>query len=245
MDAVLMASRKIAAGDVESMIHVPFLSPKADIAFSHHAEIHDTTIGSRFVNLAINEAYDADPMPQTKQHVADAYSVPPHSAGCGRTGQQNKAAEAQTNRKLAQEITPVAVPRREGNPVIVVWDEHPRATTMEAMGKLKQLFPNGLVTAGNALGVNDRRVALIPASEAGIRAHGLRPIRRYLGGATEEVVPRVLVLGPGPLQPVADCSAWPSQPGFRGHRTERGLCGRGQNQLESAWYCRRRSTHEP
>jgi acetyl-CoA C-acetyltransferase/acetyl-CoA acyltransferase len=206
MDAVLVAARQIAAGEadlmiaggVESMSRAPFVMPKADTAFSRHAEIHDTTIGWRFVNKAMHAAYGTDSMPQTGQNVADDYGISREAQDLMALASQAKAAAAQANGRLAQEITPVTIPQKKGDPVIVERDEHPRATTVEALAKLKPLFPNGSVTAGNASGVNDGAAALILASEAAVKAHGLTPIARVLGGATAGVPPRIMGIGPAP-----------------------------------------------
>ena len=206
MDAVLAAARQIAAGEaglmiaggVESMSRAPFVLPKAESAFSRHAEIHDTTIGWRFVNPAMQAAYGTDSMPQTGQNVADDYGIPREAQDAMALASQAKAAAAIASGRLAREITPVAVPQRKGDPIPVETDEHPRATTPEALAKLRPLFPNGSVTAGNASGVNDGAAALILASEAAARAHGLTPIARVLGGATAGVPPRIMGIGPAP-----------------------------------------------
>ena len=206
MDAVLVAARQIKAGEadlmiaggVESMSRAPFVMPKADSAFSRIAEIYDTTIGWRFVNPAMEQAYGTDSMPQTGQNVADDYGVSREAQDEMALASQVKAAAAQANGRLAQEITPVTVPQRKGDAVLVESDEHPRATSMQALAKLKPLFPNGSVTAGNASGVNDGAAALILASEAAARAHGLTPIARVIGGATAGVPPRIMGIGPAP-----------------------------------------------
>ncbi|WP_434620230.1 3-oxoadipyl-CoA thiolase [Tabrizicola sp. M-4] len=206
MDAVLTAARTIAAGEadlmiaggLESMSRAPFVMPKAESAFSRHAEIYDTTIGWRFVNPAMQAAYGTDSMPQTGQNVADEHSITREAQDAMALASQAKAAAAQANGRLAREIVPVSIPQRKGDPVIMAQDEHPRATTMEALAKLRPLFPNGSVTAGNASGVNDGAAALILASEAGMKRHGLRPIARVLGGATAGVPPRVMGIGPAP-----------------------------------------------
>lgn len=206
MDAVLVAARQIAAGEaqlmiaggVESMSRAPFVMPKAETAFSRNAEIHDTTIGWRFVNPAMDKAYGTDSMPQTGQNVADDYGVSREAQDAMALASQAKASAAQGNGRLALEITPVTIPQRKGDALVVDRDEHPRATTAEALGKLRPLFPNGSVTAGNASGVNDGAAGLILASEAGAKAHGLTPIARVLGGATAGVPPRVMGIGPAP-----------------------------------------------
>ncbi|KPQ05570.1 MAG: 3-oxoadipyl-CoA thiolase [Rhodobacteraceae bacterium HLUCCA12] len=206
MDAVLTAARAIAngeadlmiAGGVESMSRAPFVMGKADSAFSRKAEIFDTTIGWRFVNPAMEKAYGTDSMPQTGQNVADDYGVTREAQDAMALASQQKAAAAQANGRLAQEIAPVAIPQRKGDPLLVDKDEHPRAVTPEALAKLKPLFPNGSVTAGNASGVNDGAAALILATEAAAKAHGLTPIARVLGGATAGVEPRIMGIGPAP-----------------------------------------------
>ncbi len=206
MDAVLAAARAIAAGQadlmiaggVESMSRAPFVMPKADTAFSRNAEIYDTTIGWRFVNPAMHAAYGTDSMPQTGQNVAEDFGISREAQDAMALASQTKAAAAQANGRLAAEITSVTIPQRKGDPLVVDRDEHPRATTAEALAKLKPLFPNGSVTAGNASGVNDGAAALILASEAAVKAHGLTPIARVLGGATAGVPPRIMGIGPAP-----------------------------------------------
>ncbi|NBO20757.1 MAG: acetyl-CoA C-acyltransferase, partial [Rhodobacteraceae bacterium] len=181
MDAVLTAARQIAAheadlmiaGGVESMSRAPFVIPKAETAFSRAAEIFDTTIGWRFVNPRMQAAYGTESMPQTGQNVADDYGIGRDAQDAMALASQHKAATAQGNGRLAQEITPVTIPQNKGDALVVDRDEHPRATTPEALGKLRPLFANGSVTAGNASGVNDGAAALILASAAGARRHGL------------------------------------------------------------------------
>lgn len=204
MDAVIQAARAIRAGEaelmiaggVESMSRAPFVMPKAETAFSRAAEIYDTTIGWRFVNTEMERMYGTDSMPQTGQNVADDYGIMREAQDTMALASQIKAAAAID--RLAQEITPVTVPQRRGDPRIVDSDEHPRATTMEALAKLRPLFAGGSVTAGNASGVNDGAAALILTSEAGARRHGLRPLVRVLGGATAGVPPRIMGMGPAP-----------------------------------------------
>ncbi|NGQ92642.1 3-oxoadipyl-CoA thiolase [Rhodobacter sp. HX-7-19] len=206
MDAILTAARAIAAGEadlmiaggVESMSRAPFVIPKADSAFSRNAEIYDTTIGWRFINPAMDKAYGTDSMPQTGQNVADDYGISRDAQDAMALASQSKAAAAQSNGRLAREITPVTIPQRRGDPLTIDRDEHPRTTTMEALAKLKPLFPDGSVTAGNASGVNDGAAALLIASETAIKQHGLTPIARILGGATAGVPPRIMGIGPAP-----------------------------------------------
>jgi len=206
MDAVLAAARQIMAGEaelmiaggVESMSRAPFVMPKAESAFSRNAEIHDTTIGWRFVNPLMKKQYGVDSMPQTGQNVADDFGVSREAQDAMALASQAKAAAAQESGRLAREITSVTIPQRKGEPVVVTRDEHPRATSAEALAKLRPLFENGSVTAGNASGVNDGAAALILASEAAAKKYGLTPIARVLGGATAGVPPRIMGIGPAP-----------------------------------------------
>ncbi|MBZ6077900.1 3-oxoadipyl-CoA thiolase [Microvirga puerhi] len=208
MDAVIAASRAIRAGEaelmiaggVESMSRAPFVMPKADTAFSRANEIHDTTIGWRFVNPVMKAQYGIDSMPETGENVAEDFRVSREDQDAFAVRSQKKAAAAQGNGRLAQEIVPVTIPQRKGDPRIVDKDEHPRGdTTLEALAKLSTPFrKNGTVTAGNASGVNDGAAALIVASEAAMRKYGLEPIARVLGGATAGVPPRIMGMGPAP-----------------------------------------------
>lgn len=206
MDAVISAARSIKAGEaelviaggVESMSRAPFVMPKADTAFSRNAEIFDTTIGWRFVNRAMDKLHGTDSMPQTGQNVADDFDISREDQDRMALASQAKAAAAQENGRLAEEIAPVSVPQRKGDAIIVAQDEHPRATSMEALAKLKPLFANGSVTAGNASGVNDGAAALVVASEAAAKKYGLTPIARVLGGAAAGVPPRIMGIGPVP-----------------------------------------------
>ena len=206
MDAVLTAARAIRSGEaglmiaggLESMSRAPLVMPKADGAFSRRAEIFDTTIGWRFVNPAMDEAYGTDSMPQTGENVAADYGIGRAAQDAMALASQEKAAAAQRNGRLAREITPVTVPQKKGEAIVVDRDEHPRATTLEALARLKPLFPDGSVTAGNASGVNDGAAALVLASAGTAARHGLTPIARVLGGAVAGVPPRVMGIGPAP-----------------------------------------------
>jgi 3-oxoadipyl-CoA thiolase len=207
MDAIIAAARSIKAGEAdlviaggtESMSRAPFVMPKADAAFSRNAEIYDTTIGWRFVNPLLKAEYGVDSMPETGENVARDFGVSREDQDAFAVRSQERAVAAQANGRLAQEIVAVSVPQRRGDPVVVDKDEHPRAgTTMETLGKLKPLFKDGSVTAGNASGVNDGAAALIIASEEAMRKHGLTPIARILGGATAGVPPRIMGMGPAP-----------------------------------------------
>lgn len=208
MDAVIAAARAIKAGEadlmiaggVESMSRAPFVLPKAESAFSRNAEIHDTTIGWRFVNPLMKKQYGIDSMPETAENVAKDYGVSREDQDAFAFRSQARAAAAQENGRLAAEITPVVIPQRKGDAVVVSKDEHPRATTIDALAKLATPFKQdgGTVTAGNASGVNDGAAALIIASEAAAKKYGLTPIARIMGGATAGVAPRVMGIGPVP-----------------------------------------------
>lgn len=208
MDAVITAARAVKSGEaelmiaggVESMSRAPFVMPKADTAFSRNAEIYDTTIGWRFVNPLMKKQYGVDSMPETGDNVAIDFKVSREDQDAFAVRSQAKAAEAQGNGRLAKEITAVTVPQRKGDPVIVDRDEHPRATSVEALAKLKPVnkMEGATVTAGNASGVNDGAAALIIASEAAVKKYGLNPMARVLGGATAGVPPRIMGFGPAP-----------------------------------------------
>ncbi|WP_322989940.1 3-oxoadipyl-CoA thiolase [Hoeflea sp.] len=208
MDAILAATRMIRsdetdlviAGGVESMSRAPFVMPKAETAFSRNAEIHDTTIGWRFVNPQLKAQYGIDSMPETGENVAEDFAVSRADQDAFALRSQTRAGKAQASGRLAQEIVPVEIPRRKGDPIVVDTDEHPRPqTTAEQLAKLPTPFrAGGTVTAGNASGVNDGAAALIIASEKAARAHGLTPIVRILGGATAGVEPRIMGIGPAP-----------------------------------------------
>ena len=207
MDAVAMAARAIAAGEielamaggVESMSRAPFVMPKATEAFGRNTEIHDTTIGWRFVNPVIKSQYGIDSMPETAENVAAECGISRADQDAFAQRSQAKAAAAQANGRFAQEITPVTIPQRKGDPIVVAKDEHPRLTSLEALAKLPAPFrSNGSVTAGNASGVNDGAAALLIASAKAVRKHGLTPIARILGCATAGVEPRLMGLGPVP-----------------------------------------------
>jgi len=207
MDAVITAARAIKAGEadlmiaggVESMSRAPFVLPKADSAFSRNAEIYDTTIGWRFINPLMKKQYGVDSMPETGENVAEDFHVSREDQDAFAVRSQSRAAAAQENGRLAREITPVSIPQRKGDAVVVDRDEHPRATTIEALAKLKAPFrKGGSVTAGNASGVNDGAAALIIASGAAAKRHGLTPIARILGGAAAGVAPRIMGFGPVP-----------------------------------------------
>lgn len=207
MNAVIDAARMIKAGEadlviaggVESMSRAPFVMPKAESAFSRSAEIYDTTIGWRFVNPFMKAQYGVDSMPETGENVADEFNISREDQDLFALASQTKASVAQANGRLAKEITPVSIGQRKGDPIIVERDEHPRATTIEALAGLRTPFrENGTVTAGNASGVNDGAAALIIASEEAAAKHGLTPLIRIIGGAAVGVAPRIMGFGPAP-----------------------------------------------
>ncbi|PZU21322.1 MAG: 3-oxoadipyl-CoA thiolase [Shinella sp.] len=219
MDALITAARAIKAGEaelmiaggVESMSRAPFVMPKADTAFSRNAQIYDTTIGWRFVNPAMKAAYGVDSMPETGDNVAIDYKVAREDQDAFAVRSQDKASAAQANGRLAREIVPVSIPQKKGDPVLVTKDEHPRATNLEALAKLKPVnrMDGATVTAGNASGVNDGAAALIVASAAAVKKYGLTPIARIVGGATAGVPPRVMGIGPAPAsQKLLDRIGW-------------------------------------
>ena len=207
MDAVIVAARAIRAGEadlmiaggVESMSRAPFVLPKAETRFSRQAEIYDTTIGWRFINPVMQAQYGVESMPETAENVAQDYAISRADQDGFAVRSQQKAALAQANGRLSRETIAVAIPQRKGAPLRVDRDEHPRATSMAALSALPTPFrAGGTVTAGNASGINDGAAALIIASQAGARRHGLTPIARILGGATVGVAPRIMGIGPAP-----------------------------------------------
>ena len=208
MDAIAIAARAIKAGEadlviaggVESMSRAPFVMPKASEAFSRTAEIHDSTIGWRFINPAMKEQYGVDSMPETAENVAAEFAVSRQDQDAFAVRSQQRAVAAQANGRLAREIVPVRINQRKGGPVVVSADEHPRpGTTREGLAKLPTPFKQGgSVTAGNASGVNDGAAAMIVASETAATRFGLTPIARILGAATAGVPPRIMGFGPAP-----------------------------------------------
>lgn len=207
LDAVGSAARAIRcgeadlviAGGVESMSRAPLVMPKADSAFSRNAEIYDTTLGWRFVNKLMKSQYGTDSMPETAENVAADYGIEREAQDKFALASQQRAAAAQANGILAQEICPVSIPRRKQEPVIFDKDEHPRATSLEALAKLGTPFKeNGTVTAGNASGVNDGSCALLLASATAVGEYGLLPKARIVAMASAGVEPRVMGIGPVP-----------------------------------------------
>ena len=207
MDAVGTAARAIAAGEaelmiaggVESMSRAPFVMPKAESAFSRNNSVQDTTIGWRFINPLMKKAYGVDSMPETAENVADDFKISRDDQDHMALASQNKAAAAQANGRLAKEITPVVIPQKKGEPIVVTQDEHPRATTIDVLTKLKPIVrPDGTVTAGNASGVNDGACALLLASEDAVKKYQLKPRAKIIGMATAGVAPRIMGIGPAP-----------------------------------------------
>jgi acetyl-CoA acyltransferase len=207
MDAIGVAARAIksgetslmVAGGVESMSRAPFVMGKADAAFSRTAKIEDTTIGWRFINPLMKAKYGVDSMPETAENVAVDFKISRADQDAFALRSQQRAAGAIETGRLAEEIVPVTIPQRKGDPLVVAKDEHPRATTMEALAKLKGVVkPEGTVTAGNASGVNDGACAVLLASEAAARKYGLTPKGRVVAAAVAGVAPRIMGFGPAP-----------------------------------------------
>ena len=186
------------AGGVESMSRSPFVIGKSESAFGRTPKMYDTTMGWRFINKKLDKEYGTDVMPQTAENLANEMSISREDQDRFALWSQEKAAAAQKDGRLANEITPVSVPQRKKNPLIVDTDEHPRETSLEKLANLRPLFPNGSVTAGNASGINDGAAALLLASEAGAKTHNLEPKARVLGMAVAGVPPRIMGIGPVP-----------------------------------------------
>jgi 3-oxoadipyl-CoA thiolase len=208
MEAVGAAARAIRAGEaelmiaggVESMTRAPFVMGKADAAFSRSTTLYDTTIGWRFVNPLMKQLYGTETMPETAENLATELKIARADQDAFALRSQQRAVAAQAAGRFDEEIVPVAIPQKKGEPKIVAADEHPRAdTTLDALAKLKPIVrEDGTVTAGNASGVNDGACALLIASEAAVRRHNLTPRARILGMATAGVPPRIMGIGPAP-----------------------------------------------
>jgi 3-oxoadipyl-CoA thiolase len=205
LDAVAMAARTVRAGEadlviaggVESMSRAPYVLPKAATPWARQTEIHDTTIGWRFVNPRMHRLHGTDAMPETAQTVADEYQISRADQDAFALRSQRRAATAVRSGRFDREIAPVTVPHRR-EPVTVSADEHPRDTTPEALAKLAPLSPGGSVTAGNASGINDGAAAVLVASERAVARYGLAPLARIGGAAVAGVPPRVMGIGPVP-----------------------------------------------
>ncbi|HEX9347268.1 MAG TPA: 3-oxoadipyl-CoA thiolase [Gemmatimonadales bacterium] len=207
MDAVGTAARAIksgeaqlmVAGGVESMSRAPFVMPKAEAAFSRNNVVYDTTIGWRFINKLMKEKYGVDSMPETAENVAADYHIERDAQDRMALASQLKAVAAQKVGFLDAEVTPVTIPQKKGDDVVVAKDEHPRETSLEALAKLRGVVkPDGTVTAGNASGVNDGACALLLASEAAAAKNHLTPRARVVAMATAGVPPRIMGMGPAP-----------------------------------------------
>ncbi len=208
MEAIGSAARAIKAGEgalaiaggVESMTRAPFVMAKAETAFSRQAQVHDTTLGWRFVNRLMKATHGIDSMPETAENVAEEYQVGRADQDAYAFRSQRRAAEAIEEGRLASEITPVTVPQRKADPITVARDEHPRPqTTLEGLAKLPTPFrEGGTVTAGNASGVNDGACAVLVASGEAARRHGLEPRARVVAMASAGVAPRIMGVGPAP-----------------------------------------------
>lgn len=207
LDAIGMAARAVRtgeadvviAGGVESMSRAPFVMGKAATAFSREAEIFDTTIGWRFVNPVLKAQYGIDSMPETAENVAADFNISRADQDAFALRSQQRALQAQRSGRFEQEIVPVTIPQRKGDPIVVSKDEHPRETTLEKLAALPTPFRrDGSVTAGNASGVNDGAAAVIVASKAAVERYGLTPLARVSGMAVAGVPPRIMGIGPAP-----------------------------------------------
>ena len=207
LDAVGTAARAIKSGEahlmiaggVESMSRAPFVMPKMDSAFSRTNAVYDTTIGWRFVNKLMKAQYGVDSMPETAENVATDFSIEREAQDRMALRSQLNAVRAQQSGFFDAEITPVSIAQKKGDPIHVTQDEHPRATSMDALAKLKGIVrPDGTVTAGNASGVNDGACALLLSNEAAAARHGLTPRARVVGMAVAGVAPRIMGFGPAP-----------------------------------------------
>lgn len=207
LEAVAQAARAIRSGDaeiivaggVESMTRAPFVMGKADAAFGRGQELYDTTLGWRFVNSRLQAEFGSETMPTTAENVAREWRIAREDQDAFALRSQERALRAQAAGRFDPEITPVTIPQRKGDPIVFARDEHPRATSLEALAKLRGVVtPDGTVTAGNASGLNDGAAAMIVASEAAVAKYGLTPRARVVGAASAGVPPRVMGIGPAP-----------------------------------------------
>ena len=208
MDAIAVAARAIKSGEaslviaggVESMSRAPFVMGKAESAFSRSAQVYDTTIGWRFVNPLMKAKYGVDSMPETAENVAADFRISRADQDAFALRSQQRAAAAMKDGRLAEEIVPVTIPQKKGNPLVVDQDEHPRAdSTLESLSRLKGVVkPDGTVTAGNASGVNDGACAVLVASAEAAKQFGLEPKARVVAAAVAGVAPRIMGFGPAP-----------------------------------------------
>ncbi len=186
------------AGGVEGMTRAPFVLAKASHAYDRSAQMFDTTMGWRFVNRQFKQQFGTDSMPETAENLAKAFSISREDQDQFALWSQRKAAGAQADGRLAEEITPVRIPQRKGDAVVIDQDEHPRSTSLEKLAALRALFEGGTITAGNASGINDASAALLLASESAVTKHELEPKVRILGTAVAGVPPRIMGIGPVP-----------------------------------------------
>ena len=207
LDAIAMAARAIKAGEadliiaggVESMSRAPLVMGKAETAFGRAQKLEDTTMGWRFINPKLKELYGVETMPQTAENVAAQFNVNRADQDQFALTSQQRTADAQARGFFEQEIIPVTIPQRKGEPVVIAKDEHPRATTLEALTKLKPVVKaDGTVTAGNASGINDGAAALLIASDDAIAQYGLKARAKIIGATTVGVEPRIMGFGPAP-----------------------------------------------
>ena len=207
LDAISIAARAIKSGEqqlvmaggVESMSRAPFVMPKSDRAFSRANEVFDTTIGWRFVNPQMEKLYGVDSMPETAENVANEFNISREDQDRFALLSQEKALKAQSDGRFDREISPISIPQRKGDPIVVSKDEHPRQTTLDKLAQLSPIVSlSGTVTAGNASGVNDGACALMLANEDAMRENDLTPLARVVGFATAGVEPRVMGIGPVP-----------------------------------------------
>ena len=207
MDAIGIAARAIKSGEaalviaggVESMSRAPFVMGKAESAFSRSAKVEDTTLGWRFVNPLMKAKYGVDSMPETAENVAVEFKISRSDQDAFALRSQQRTAAAVAAGRLAEEIVPVMIPQKKGDPVIVARDEHPRETTLEALARLKGVVrPDGTVTPGNASGVNDGACAVLLASAEAVKKYGLKPRAQVIASATVGVAPRIMGFGPAP-----------------------------------------------
>lgn len=208
LDAIATAARAIKSGEaeliiaggVESMSRAPFVMGKGESAFARTMKLEDTTMGWRFINPQLKAMHGVDTMPETAENVADQFSINREDQDAFALRSQQRTADAQQAGRLTEEITPVSIPQRKADPIIFDTDEHPRAsTTLEALTKLRPVVrENGTVTAGNASGINDGAAAVIIASEAAVKKHGLTPRARIVASTTAGVAPAIMGFAPAP-----------------------------------------------
>jgi acetyl-CoA acyltransferase len=207
LDAVSTAARAIKSGEaeliiaggVESMSRAPFVMGKGESAYARTMKLEDTTMGWRFINPQLKAMHGVDTMPETAENVADQFSISREDQDAFAVRSQQRTAEAQSAGRLAEEITPVSIPQRKADPIIFDTDEHPRLSSMDVMAKLRPIVrENGTVTAGNASGINDGAAAMIIASEAAVKKHGLTPRARIVASTTTGVAPSIMGFAPAP-----------------------------------------------